>query len=707
MSNQRATYQIALAGNPNVGKSSIFNRLTGLRQKVGNFPGVTVDKKSGFIQFETLGKAEVTDLPGLYSLYPTSEDEKVVLNILLQEKAEKYPDVIGYIADANDLERHLLLCSQLIDLQIPIVLGINMTDTAAEKGISIDYEKLSDTLGIPAVEVNGRTGEGVDEFKRMLEAILKDGKVAPHLYELRTGEGQIAKDVAAHLRADAPYKALLLTHHAADLMHLTDEQKYFVKTLKEKYSFDSLDLQLDEIMARYKQLAPLVKQCIHLKQVNRTDFSGRMDRILTHPFLGLLIFSLLMILVFQSIFSWSEWPMTMIEESFAALSSILSERLPDAWFSRLLTEGVLAGLSGVLVFIPQIAILFLLISILEESGYMARVVYLFDNIMRRFGLNGRSVVALISGGACAIPAIMSTRTITNWKERLITILVTPLISCSARIPVFTILIAVTIPAYKVFGWLNIQGLVFLGLYALGAVAALLSAFVFSKILKSEEPGYLMMELPQYQVPQWKNVGLTVVEKVKTFSWEAGRIIMMVSIVLWFLASYGRPSAMEKAREQAAAEFALSQEISLDQLEATHELEASFAGTLGKFIEPVIAPLGYDWKIGIALITSFAAREVFVGTMATIYAVGDESNEALLRQRMSEAQNMRTGEKVFTLPTAVSLMIFYLFAMQCMSTLAVVRRETKSWKWPAVQLTYMSVLAYGAAFAAYKILGIWF
>jgi ferrous iron transport protein B len=707
MSDQRATYNIALAGNPNVGKSSIFNRLTGLRQKVGNFPGVTVDKKSGTIRFESRAQAEVTDLPGLYSLYPTSEDEKVVLNILLEEQSEKYPDAIGYIADANDLERHLLLCSQLIDLRIPIVLGLNMTDTAAGKGISIDSKKLSDALGIEVVEINGRTGEGVDEFKRLLEATLKSGHKPKHFYELSPGERQIAKDVSDYLRTDAPYKALLLTHHAGHLEHLSDEQKQFIRTLKEQYSFDSLDLQLDEIMSRYRQLGPIVKSCVSLKPVKGKDFSSRADRILTHPVFGILIFMVLMILVFQSIFSWSEWPMTVIEESFAGLSSILSERLPDAWFSRLLTEGVVAGLSGVLVFVPQIAILFLLISILEESGYMARVVYLFDHIMRRFGLNGRSVVALISGGACAIPAIMSTRTITNWKERLITILVTPLISCSARIPVFTILIAVTIPAYKLFGWINIQGLVFLGLYALGAAAALLSALVFSRILKTEEPGFLIMELPQYQVPQWKNVGLTVVEKVKTFSWEAGRIIMLVSIVLWFLASYGRPSAMEKAREQAAAEFAVSQEISLDQLEATHELEASFAGTLGKFIEPVIAPLGYDWKIGIALITSFAAREVFVGTMATIYAVGDESDEALLRQRMSEAQNMRTGEKVFTLPTAVSLMIFYLFAMQCMSTLAVVRRETKSWKWPAVQLAYMSVLAYGAAFAVYKILGIWF
>jgi ferrous iron transport protein B len=707
MSDQRATYNIALAGNPNVGKSSIFNRLTGLRQKVGNFPGVTVDKKSGTIRFESRAQAEVTDLPGLYSLYPTSEDEKVVLNILLQEQSDKYPDAIGYIADANDLERHLLLCSQLIDLRIPIVLGLNMTDTAAGKGISIDSKKLSDALGIEVVEINGRTGEGVDEFKRLLEATLKSGHKPKHFYELSPGERQIAKDVSDYLRTDAPYKALLLTHHAGHLEHLSDEQKQFIRTLKEQYSFDSLDLQLDEIMSRYRQLGPIVKSCVSLKPVKGKDFSSRADRILTHPVFGLLIFMVLMILVFQSIFSWSEWPMTVIEESFAGLSSILSERLPDAWFSRLLTEGVVAGLSGVLVFVPQIAILFLLISILEESGYMARVVYLFDHIMRRFGLNGRSVVALISGGACAIPAIMSTRTITNWKERLITILVTPLISCSARIPVFTILIAVTIPAYKLFGWINIQGLVFLGLYALGAAAALLSALVFSRILKTEEPGFLIMELPQYQVPQWKNVGLTVVEKVKTFSWEAGRIIMLVSIVLWFLASYGRPSAMESAREQAAAEFAVSQEVSLDQLEATHELEASFAGTLGKFIEPVIAPLGYDWKIGIALITSFAAREVFVGTMATIYAVGDESDEALLRQRMSEAQNMRTGKKVFTLPTAVSLMVFYLFAMQCMSTLAVVRRETKTWKWPAVQLAYMSVLAYGAAFAVYKILGIWF
>jgi ferrous iron transport protein B len=703
MSTSTSTYQIALAGNPNVGKSSVFNLLTGLRQKVGNFPGVTVDKKTGYLQLGELGTAEVTDLPGLYSLYPTSEDERVVLSFFTQYTQEKYPHIITYIADAGDLERNLLLCTQLLDLGIPMVLGLNMTDAAAAKGIYIDEKALAKGLGIPVVSINGRTGEGLDKLKAIIRNTLESAHASTPFLTLTNAEQQIASDISAFLSIPRSYPALLLAHHAARLSHLSVKEKEYVQALTQQYGFNTLSTQLDEMMRRYQQLAPIVNQAIRLEAPARKDVSSRIDRILTHPISGMLIFLTLMVVVFQSIFSWSEWPMALIEESFGSLSGILSQALPDEWYSRLLTEGVIAGLSGVLVFIPQIAILFVLIAILEESGYMARVVYLFDHLMRRFGLNGRSLVALISGGACAIPAVMSTRTITNWKERLITILVTPLISCSARIPVYTILIAVTIPAHKLFGFLNIQGLVFLGMYATGAVAALLSAWVFSKVLRTEEQSYLMMELPQYQIPQWRNVGFTVLEKVKTFSWEAGRIIMMVSIILWFLASYGRPAQMEAAKEEAASAFALSQEVSLEQLTATYELEASFAGSLGKLIEPVIAPLGYDWKIGIALITSFAAREVFVGTMATIYAVGDASNEALLRERMSEARHWKTGEKVFSLPAAVSLMIFYLFAMQCMSTLAVVKRETKSWKWPLVQLGYMSVLAYSASFLAYQLL----
>lgn len=699
----KSACHIALIGNPNVGKSSVFNRLTGLRQKVGNFPGVTVDKKTGSIELPLSGTVEVVDLPGLYSLYPTSEDEKVVIDSLLQQDTSKLPKAIVFIADANDLERNLLLCTQLMDTGIPLVLVLNMLDTAEKAGLSIQIDKLSEQLNIPVVAVNGRTGEGIEALKKAIDQLLHKPSGIEIQYPFSDAERKVAEQVGGLLGEQHLYTALLIAHHFRRLRFLTPDQKEAIMEIVTMHEFNAPSVQLDEMMTRFKKIAPIVQQSVSRKPVQNGSKSTRFDQLATHPVWGLVLFTGLMILVFQSIFAWSEWPMTQIETAFGWLAAFISEHLPDIWISRLLSEGVIAGLSGVLVFIPQIAVLFFLISLLEESGYMARVVYLLDNLMRRFGLNGRSVVALISGGACAVPAIMSTRTIGNWKERLLTILVTPLISCSARIPVFTILIALTIPSIKIGGWLNVQGLVFLGLYITGAVAALLSAWVFSKLIKTEEPGFLIMELPRYQMPQWKNVFLTVYEKVKTFVLEAGKIILLVSIILWVMASYGPPGAMEKAEKEARVAYSQSVDIPFEQLEASYKLEASFAGKLGKILEPVIQPLGYDWKIGIALITSFAAREVFVGTMATIYAVGDSNDELLLRERMKNAKHPDSGKPVFTLAAAVSLMIFYLFAMQCMSTLAVVKRETKSWKWPAIQFAYMTILAYVGSFLAYTIL----
>lgn len=700
----KSVHRIALIGNPNVGKSSVFNRLTGLRQKVGNFPGVTVDKKFGSIELSHSGTVEIVDLPGLYSLYPTSEDEKVVLDSLLQNDTSNLPEAIVFIADASDLERNLLLCTQLMDTGIPVILGLNMLDTAEKDGLTIHVDKLSERLNIAVVAVNGRTGEGIETLKKAIDQQLSNPLSTSDIrFTFSDSERKVAEQVSQLLGGKPLYTALLIAHHCKRLTFLSPDQKEAIMEILIANGFHAPSVQLDEMMTRFKQIAPIVQQCVGRKPVQNGSKSARFDQLATHPVFGLVLFISLMVLVFQSIFAWSEWPMTQIESAFGWMATFISNNLPDIWITRLLSEGVIAGLSGVLVFIPQIAVLFLLISLLEESGYMARVVYLLDNLMRRFGLNGRSVVALISGGACAVPAIMSTRTIGNWKERLLTILVTPLISCSARIPVFTILIALTIPAVKIGGWLNLQGLVFLGLYVTGAVAALLSAWVFSKVIKTEEPGFLIMELPRYQIPQWKNVLLTVYEKVKTFVLEAGKIILVVSIILWVMASYGPPGAIEKAEQEAAKAFSISDEVPLEQLEASYKLEASYAGKLGKIIEPAIQPLGYDWKIGIALITSFAAREVFVGTMATIYAVGDSNNDFLLRERMKNAKHPDSGQPVFTMAAAVSLMIFYLFAMQCMSTLAVVRRETKSWKWPAIQFAYMTILAYVGSFLAYTIL----
>lgn len=691
-------YHIALVGNPNVGKSSVFNLLTGLQQRVGNFPGVTVDRKSGHLHLKESGSVEVTDLPGLYSLFPTSEDERVVVSILLKDIHDSPINVVGYIADTNDLERNLLLFTQIRDLGYPMVLGLNMMDTAVSNGIQIDLEQLGKDLGVPVVAINGRNGEGMEKFQNAIDQLLQVPSLSS-FYTLNENETILAKDIQSFVGTSNLYQSLLLAHHYRHLHHLSDQQKEYIEKLIEKYLFKSLDEQLDEMMSRFQLIAPIINKNVKKNAEELNPTTKKLDKILTHPFFGLVIFFGLMMLIFQSLFSWSAIPMEWIENSFAWMGDTIASYIPDGWIQDLLVQGVVSGLSGVIVFVPQIAILFFLISMLEESGYMARVVYLMDNFMRRFGLNGRSVVSLISGGACAIPAVMSTRTINNWKERLITIMVTPLISCSARIPVFTILIAIAVPAQKIGGWLSLQALVFMGLYVLGALTALAIAWIFHKILKTDEQSFLVMELPRYQVPHWRNVFLNVWEKVKTFTTEAGKVIIIASIILWFLATFGPSGSMEKAEIQAQKEFAISQEIPLEQLVTTHHLEYSYAGMIGRSIEPIIRPLGYDWKIGIALLSSFAAREVFVGTMATLYAVEDEENDLLLRERLQQATFKDSGEKVFTLGTAISLMVFYLFAMQCISTIAIVKRETKSWKWPIIQVIYMGALAYFGSWLA--------
>lgn len=693
---------IALLGNPNSGKSSLFNQLTGLRQKVGNFPGVTVDKKKGMLLLPSGKEVRITDLPGTYSLFPTSLDEWVVLDFITDVHSADYPDAIICVADINQLERHLLLATQLSDLNLPMIFVLNMMDIAEKEGLAVNVALLQEQLGFPVVCISGRTGWGLEELKNTIENLISSAAKPHHTFSGTPAELQIATDVCQYLQIENKYIGLLHAHYGHRFAHLKAAQKEFIASVVKQYAFDSLSSQLEEIMARFKKISPLVTKVVSKKKQAPQNFTERLDRVFTHPIVGPVIFMVFMVFIFQAIFSWSSYPMDAIESGFAFVAQNLSGILPGAWWSKLIIEGLIAGLSGVLVFVPQIAILFFLISLLEESGYMARVVYLFDHLMQRFGLNGRSVVALISGGACAIPAIMSTRTIGNWKERLITIMVTPLISCSARIPVFTILIAVTIPATKIWGFVNLQGLIFLGLYVLGVVAALVSAFVFKKLLKTEEHSFLLMELPSYQLPQLKNVGITVLEKVKSFVFDAGKIILLVSIVLWFLASYGpekdRAIAAAKAIEMAEKH----PETSLEKWQSSYALESSYAGMMGKWIEPVIAPLGYDWKIGIALISSFAAREVFVGTMATIYAIEGADSDEKLAKKMQNAVDPETNLKVFTMPTSLSLMVFYLFAMQCMSTLAVVKRETKSWKWPAIQLIYLTVLAYVASFVVYRI-----
>ena len=702
---ERETLTIALLGNPNCGKSTIFNQLTGLRQKVGNFPGVTVDKKLGKLLLETGQVAQLIDLPGAYNLYPTSQDERVVLNILANSESAFHPDAIIYIADVTQLEKHLLLFTQAKDLGIPILLVLNMSDEAANQNIQYDTVALSNALQVPVLSVSGRTGENLPQLKKELSDLIKTGDnyVRPSFYEFSSEEQEISQVIQQEFNLNSTFQALLWAQNVQQLNFLNAEEHRKLEGLIDKFQFKGLSKQVREVMQRFDKFTPLIQKVVNKEGQPYDKITQQLDDILTHRFWGPLIFFLLMLLVFQAIYAWSSYPMDLIEMGFSSLSEVLQNHLPESWLTNLLTDGIIAGLGGILVFVPQIAILFFLISLLEEVGYMARAVFMFDNLMQRFGLNGRSIVALVSSGACAIPAVMSTRTISNWKERLITILVTPFISCSARIPVYTVLIGFVVPSATVWGFLNLQGVAFMGLYLLGILAALMAAWVFKKILKTEERSFLTLELPAYRRPMFFNVLLTVWEKVKTFSLEAGKVILVISIILWGLASYGPSQKMELA-EQEAIELAQSQQMSqatTEDLVASKRIEASYAGHIGKFIEPLIQPLGYDWKIGIALITSFAAREVFIGTMATIYSVGSTDSEGTIRDRMAKEINPDTGKPVYSLATSLSLLIFYVFAMMCMSTLAVVKRETNSWKWPIIQFLFMTGLAYISAFMVFQ------
>ncbi len=702
---EKKPFVFAVVGNPNSGKSTVFNHLTGLRQKVGNFPGVTIDKKLGKLQLDEQHEVTLIDFPGTYSLYPTSLDERIVVQTLTHPQDENYPDAVVYVADVNRLEKHLLFFTQIKDLGLPVILALNMADQAEKEGVEVNTDFLAKEFNAPVVAISGRTGAGFDRLRQeMLSTIVNPHQKKPPFYLLAAKEQKMAHAVARIADVHSDFQAVLIAHHYEWLPFLEDAQRQSIGKQIHEIGFVSLQQQVEETMLRYDTFTPIVRTALRrAKQNNRPSLTEKIDNILTHRIAGPLIFFALMVLVFQAIFSWASYPMDWIEGIFTQAGGWVKYALGSGWLSSLIADGILAGLGGILVFIPQIAILFFLISILEEVGYMARVAFIFDRIMQFFGMNGRSIVALISGGACAIPAIMSTRTISNWKERLITIMVTPMISCSARIPVYIVLIGFVVPDGALGGWG--QGLAMMALYFLGIVGALLSAFIFKLILKTKDRSFLMLELPEYRVPVLRNVGFTVWEKVKSFVTEAGKIIIVISIILWALASFGPPDRMAQAETQART-IALMQNLDDEETQnliAARQIEASFAGILGKALEPAIKPLGFDWKIGIALITSFAAREVFVGTMATIYSIGSAADEYSIRDQMTKERNYVTGKPVYTLATSLSLLIFYVFAMQCMSTLAVVKRETKSWKWPILQFLFMSGLAYLGSLLAYQLL----
>jgi ferrous iron transport protein B len=698
--------KIALIGNPNSGKSSLFNHLTGLNQKIGNFPGVTVDKKSGICVMKDGASVEIIDLPGIYSIYPRTIDEQIVAEVLLDHHSDQTPDKIVVVADATNLKRGFLLLSQIIDLGLPTILALNMMDLVAKAGISYDFKALSSKLGVPVVPINARNGVGLDELKKQICTTTESSSTP--IFTIWPEAKKPVKELRDALGVDNDYEAYQFLEQPNSLKFLAKEKRDKVDQIRAHNNFVPGKFQGAETIQRYGFIQDLLNK-ITLKQADLSwkQYSNKLDTILTHKIWGYAIFLAILFLIFQAIFAWATLPMDFIDREFAELSNFLSSALPPGPLTNLLAQGIIPGIGGIVIFIPQIAILFAFISILEESGYMARVVFLMDKIMRKFGLNGKSVVPLMSGVACAIPAIMATRTIDNWKERTITILVTPLMSCSARLPIFTILIALIVPDQKALGFFNLQGLALMGLYLLGFLGAIGSAYIMKLLIRVKERSYLIMELPAYRIPRWSNVGLTIVEKTKAFLFEAGKVIMAISIILWVLASYGPGDKMEKAREEVMLQtqnMRLTEQALEDRI-AAYKLENSYAGLIGKGIEPVIKPLGYDWKIGIALITSFAAREVFVGTIATIYSIGsvDVDDSSTIKERLKEEVNPETRGPRFTPAVGLSLLVFYTFAMQCMSTLAVVYRETKGWKWPLIQLVYMTFLAYVSAFAVYQLL----
>ncbi len=696
--------KIALAGKPNSGKSSLFNQLTGLNQKIGNFPGVTVDKRTGFCHLNGDLAAEIIDLPGTYSLYPRTLDEKVVAEVFTDQKSAFYPDKVVLVADATNLKNCLLLLTQLIDLRLPTVLALNMVDLAAKSGQSIDIKNLEKQLDLPVVMLNARNGMGIEKLKQILASPLKAS--AKIIYKPDGESRNLIEKIRSKYNLTSDYEAFQYLQQGEQLLFLPKEDRAFIKDIAKQNNFFAHKYQGAETIMRYGFIQDLLNDVIiHSSNEGWKKISYDIDKVLTHKVWGYLIFFLILFLIFQSIFAWAQIPMDFIDTTFAQISHKLDTLFPEGPFFELVAHGIVPGISGIVIFIPQIALLFAFISILEETGYMARVVFLMDKIMRKFGLSGKSVVPLMSGWACAIPAIMATRTIENWKDRLITIFVTPFMSCSARLPVFTILVALIIPDNKLFGFFNYQGLVLMGLYLLGFLAAIFSALAMRFLIKVRERSYLLMELPTYKMPKWSNVGFQIIEKTKTFVFEAGKIILAISIILYFLASYGPIDVMNAAKETVKSNV-IGQPLSEKEIAAkiaAYKLEHSYAGHLGKMLEPVIKPLGYDWKIGIALVTSFAAREVFVGTIATIYSIGSTDDSFTIKQRLKSEVDPETQLPRFTLASGLSLLVFYTFAMQCMSTLAVVKRETKSWKWPLLQLAYMTGLAYFSALLVYQLL----
>lgn len=689
--------KIALIGNPNVGKTSLFNLLTGLRQKVGNYPGITVEKKVGSLVYENQ-EFEIIDLPGTYGIFPNSLDEQVTTDILLNSTHKNHPDLGVVISTPDSLKRGILLFQQVQDLGIPAIFVVNMIDESDNLGLEINREQLSKFLGRQIIFTDTKSKKGIDE---LINSFTQKTNSQISTFSIPTefkASIQEAKDKLGIQNDYLAWQALAQKETA----YLSDSQKKEIEAIRSKSKLIPKRLQVKETIDRFAKIDQALTSILTKKHNQSKTTSEKIDQVLIHPVFGYIIFFGLLLLIFQAIFSWSEILMDWIDESFSTLVTITANALPEGPINGLLTDGVLAGIGGIVIFVPQIAILFLFISIMEETGYMSRVVYLMDRWLRPFGLSGKSAVPLISGAACAVPAVMSARNIENNKERLITMLVTPFMTCAARLPIYVIIIGLVIPNETVLG-MNLQGITLFGMYLLGLFGALASAWVLKKLIKTNFKSYLVMEMPIYKLPQWRNVGLTIWDKTSSFLFGAGKIILALSVILWVLGSFGVGEKYNNAEEIILAQNPNISEEDLDNEVTAYKLEYSFLGYIGQAIEPVIKPLGYDWKMGIGLISSFAAREVFVATMATVYSLGDTDDESTIQSRMAKEINPNTGKPAYNFASGISLLLFYAFAMQCMSTIAIVKRETDSWKWTAIQFVFMTGLAYIAALIAYQFL----
>ena len=689
---------VALLGNPNTGKTSVFNALTGLTQKVGNYPGITVEKKEGVCRLNQTTKAHILDLPGTYSLNASSMDESVVIELLLNKNSKDFPDVAVVVTDVENLKRNLLLFTQIKDLEIPTLLVVNMSDQMKRKGISLNIEKLEQELDTKIALVSTRENKGLDTLKKHI-LNYRQLSLEPSL-SLNSIDEEYFTNLKKVFPNQSLYKLWLVITQDINFAKIDRNRVELANGFKTQSESELKRLQQKETVKRYQFINNVLKLSLTIDRNAATDLRSQLDRVLIHKFWGYAIFFLILMTIFQFIFDWSSIPQDFIDTSFVALAESTKNALPPGLFTDLVSEGIIPGLGGIVIFIPQIALLFLFISILEETGYMSRVVFLMDRGLRRFGLSGKSVLPLISGTACAIPAVMATRNIENWKERLITILVTPFTTCSARLPVYSILISLVIPQGSLLG-LSYQGLTLMGLYFVGFAMALLAAWILHISLDLKFNSYFVVEMPNYKWPLFKNVVITIWEKTRSFVTEAGKIILAISILLWIMASYGPGKEFKEAETIVTQIYPSMDETQREGKINAYKLEHSYIGKLGKAIEPVIAPLGYDWKIGIALISSFAAREVFVGTLATIYNVESDGQETIKNRMAAEVRS--DGNPLFNIASGISLMLFYAFAMQCMSTLAIVKKETNTWRWPMVQLFGMTILAYGIAFSVYQLL----